>query len=995
MKMRLVICLICQLVIANVCYGYLVGTHEELAAKAAEASVLAAGIEEIGIGSLDDEITRSSVFSSETKTVRDWIRTGAAYEDNTLLATREFARYRHHFYNPLTGEGLTGHFSGLPSPSWGLEDQGEIPDQDFSLRDAREYFYRSLTTPMEHHREGMTALTLRTIGQIIHLIQDAAQPEHTRNDSHASGSLYEKLTDGKINDLVYGGYPVVVFNNARKYFHTLPPEGEIRSGDGIAEYSNRGFVSAGTNFVFDGSSVISDPRFPFPEFDPTTELTIDITQLIPGTHLRGELNFFGNLVSDTKTGRTAFNPFMTTLSIFDADLRNYKITPGRLFTLNRFNFDVAHGLLIPRAVGYSAGFIDYFFRGRLEVVDPKFTDEGVSLKVKNAIDRNKIPEWASEHLYREDSQGNLGQFVLTLKYKQNDVEQLVTSEPVTLKTQSEIPPGVTSSETLTFELPALPDGATAVEYRLVFRGRLGEEDDAVAVGRIIPTGNFVVLPSYLAADGISGTRLIVKSAGKWRLTEHTNLRGGNIDWKGAYVNGKPTKVLSWWGPRARHFPNLVGEDPFRNQIFQNGEIFAFAPCRVLGAAITKDLQGQEWLIAVCGAFGVEHVFRRPNKKSTSSAGWEEIAASPWGPEFKAPNRPWFFNGDGTEAQTLRELQIPTGEGGGIKTARLKITIVNGESASIQNLGNLDGWKVVNTLHRLRTGELGTFDASREQSTETIGRYLAAVDYDDSREILCGAIADFKGSVLATATRVHVPNAKLPSRTYTKTENQTSTIVLSCGSFRFELLQLVMSESIDFSSSETTGEAGSKERSWEEQRHQIEYFDPRHDLIVTESVGRSQRETLSLGSLIGFSGCRGVYSGTGDVSSTTVENDAIRYGQQSLRPFNFSTTSTGSEGRILVEFVESSGGCFGPGEISSTFTSTNYGSIGGDPLTEGSWVVDTDANLAVSQTKGASHLQPDFTFGTGEYFNFLTGDDLEQLIPTAPDDARYFPIFVVR
>ena len=387
--MRLVICLICQLVLANVCYGYLVGTHEELAAKAAETSVLATGIEDIGIGSLNDYITRSSVFSSEKKTVRDWIRTGAAYEDNTVLATREFARYRHHFYNPLTGEGLTGPFLGLPSPAWGLEDQGEIPDQDFSLRDAREYFYRSLTTSEKPHREGMMALTLRTIGQIIHLIQDAAQPEHTRNDSHASGSLYETLTDKKRKDLVYDGYPVVVFNDARKYFHTMSPGGEIQTGEGIAEYSNRGFVSTGTNFLFDGSNVISDLGFPFPEFDPTTELTIDITQLIPGTHLRGDLSFFGNLVADTKTGRSAFNPFMTTLSIFDADLRNYKITPGRLFTLNRFNFEVAHGLLIPRAVGYSAGFIDYFFRGRLEVVDPTFTDEGVSLKVKNAIDIEK------------------------------------------------------------------------------------------------------------------------------------------------------------------------------------------------------------------------------------------------------------------------------------------------------------------------------------------------------------------------------------------------------------------------------------------------------------------------------------------------------------------------------------------------------------------------------------------------------------------------------
>ena len=34
---------------------------------------------------------------------------------------------------------------------------------------------------------------------------------------------------------------------------------------------------------------------------------------------------------------------------------------SRLFALNRFNFDDAHKILIPKAVSYSAGLINYFF----------------------------------------------------------------------------------------------------------------------------------------------------------------------------------------------------------------------------------------------------------------------------------------------------------------------------------------------------------------------------------------------------------------------------------------------------------------------------------------------------------------------------------------------------------------------------------------------------------------------------------------------------------
>ena len=33
------------------------------------------------------------------------------------------------------------------------------------------------------------------------------------------------------------------------------------------------------------------------------------------------------------------------------------------FTLNRFNYDAIADILLPRAVGYAAGFLDTFFRG--------------------------------------------------------------------------------------------------------------------------------------------------------------------------------------------------------------------------------------------------------------------------------------------------------------------------------------------------------------------------------------------------------------------------------------------------------------------------------------------------------------------------------------------------------------------------------------------------------------------------------------------------------
>ena len=36
---------------------------------------------------------------------------------------------------------------------------------------------------------------------------------------------------------------------------------------------------------------------------------------------------------------------------------------GEKFTLNRFNYDAMADILVPRAVGYAAGFLKTFFRG--------------------------------------------------------------------------------------------------------------------------------------------------------------------------------------------------------------------------------------------------------------------------------------------------------------------------------------------------------------------------------------------------------------------------------------------------------------------------------------------------------------------------------------------------------------------------------------------------------------------------------------------------------
>jgi hypothetical protein len=53
-------------------------------------------------------------------------------------------------------------------------------DNDYSWLLSREYYYQALLTGSEEQY----AKTFRSIGQVMHLVSDAAVPAHVRNDAH-------------------------------------------------------------------------------------------------------------------------------------------------------------------------------------------------------------------------------------------------------------------------------------------------------------------------------------------------------------------------------------------------------------------------------------------------------------------------------------------------------------------------------------------------------------------------------------------------------------------------------------------------------------------------------------------------------------------------------------------------------------------------------------------------------------------------------------------
>ena len=230
-----------------------------------------------------------------TGTAQDWMIEGAIREDDfsksiigsVLGCTKpqnppsETDRVFNHFFDVQRGgRALTvGVSLGLPGPDWALGRQGRGagPSQNqFSLPDARNYQYQSLTASSRQAREKYTALMFRALGQVLHVLEDMAQPQHTRNDPHADcadgvswlvggHSWYEEYIEARAlrrpfqqeitPDLVLGGYDAVPIRPYQDFFS----EGGRR---GLADFSSRNFVSAGTNLGGDCTGLLEPPCEP-------------------------------------------------------------------------------------------------------------------------------------------------------------------------------------------------------------------------------------------------------------------------------------------------------------------------------------------------------------------------------------------------------------------------------------------------------------------------------------------------------------------------------------------------------------------------------------------------------------------------------------------------------------------------------------------------------------------------------------------------------------
>ena len=147
----------------------------------------------------------------------------------------------------------------------------------------------------------------------------------------------------------------------------------------VSEATNfRGGLLIGGNFV--NVQTVSDQ--PLPSADNllfSVEEESNLPTPDPNPPAFGNLYFVGSYVNDrNELSYSGWDNRAASFSMVTTDMAN--IGSGLIFMLNKYNYNSAHKFLIPRAVSYSAGLIDYFFRGRISA---EFDNVSHNLKITN------------------------------------------------------------------------------------------------------------------------------------------------------------------------------------------------------------------------------------------------------------------------------------------------------------------------------------------------------------------------------------------------------------------------------------------------------------------------------------------------------------------------------------------------------------------------------------------------------------------------------------
>ncbi|MBC2712017.1 MAG: hypothetical protein HGJ94_13845, partial [Desulfosarcina sp.] len=326
-----------------------------------------------------------------------WIKLGSTLEDKA-------PRFLNHFHNPINPieswdtAGLDDFlFSGKSSVLW-AQDSGTQEGSaggDWSWSKTRDYYHNSLIAIDRNVKEKEFSNALLGLGHQIHLLQDMAVPAHVRNDAHplpynAGGApniekwaAQNRSTIKNIGNAATITTDVPLNQSTVSNGVVLAPTARLSDNDqydgsnpstsvstGLAEYTNANFFSDDT--IFTENAGIDDPHgFPFPKKTSTDlQSYIDANKLPATVIAKDGVEDVGFWIEKTGDGEEITHFVKPTYFTYEISPETHPALYHRLFYLDEACHRDYAEKLIPRAIGYSAALLDYFFRGTIQISPP-------------------------------------------------------------------------------------------------------------------------------------------------------------------------------------------------------------------------------------------------------------------------------------------------------------------------------------------------------------------------------------------------------------------------------------------------------------------------------------------------------------------------------------------------------------------------------------------------------------------------------------------------
>ena len=423
------------------------------------------------------------------KTILEWISDGGEKEDEPN------ERCLAHFHDPLMQDwdraGLFENYSSMIH--WA--QMPKVSSNQYSWESAKEYYYQALTTGLEEYY----AKTFCALGQVMHLVSDAAVPAHVRNDAHVKKDIFEitiwndsdeyetwiENNPKKVSSIEYNWFSVDnnIFNNAvpnssapspisalwdqNEYIGTDIPDG-ANNIIGLAEYTNANFWTEDTFGEYD---------YPHPNLNDTN---YDENVWLNPEPIDAEDGEIDNRIYFSKTNGDPVEHFMAAgYWYYQLYMWNKPEVMHSAAILDETCFEDYAEKLIPRAIGYSTALLNYFFRGSMDVREISIQGDGywisgLDFEVKNTT---VMPDGSTVEPF------GAGDFSLAYRYTIPGETEPVFGLASNIYTVDDLYDPINDDFTpVSVYFPDegyIPPEAINVSFTLVFKGRLGNEDNAV------------------------------------------------------------------------------------------------------------------------------------------------------------------------------------------------------------------------------------------------------------------------------------------------------------------------------------------------------------------------------------------------------------------------------------------------------------------------------------------------------------------------------------